>query len=50
LPGEYKCVKIYVGELVYDEEYLEAVGLKISARNSLKGEVTPVEGRSHCED
>lgn len=43
LLGEYKRVESYVGEVLYDEEYWEAVGLKISARNRLKGKVTAVE-------
>jgi molybdate transport system regulatory protein len=40
---EYKRVEGYVGELLGDEEYWEAVGLKISARNRLKGVVKTVE-------
>jgi molybdate transport system regulatory protein len=40
---EYKRVESYVGELLGDEEYWEAVGLKISARNRLKGVVKTVE-------
>ncbi|MDH5779528.1 MAG: TOBE domain-containing protein [Candidatus Bathyarchaeota archaeon] len=40
---EYKRVEGYVGELLGDEEYWEAVGLKISARNRLKGTVKTVE-------
>ena len=40
---EYKRVAGYVGELLGDEEYWEAVGLKISARNRLKGIVKTVE-------
>jgi molybdate transport system regulatory protein len=32
-----------VGEVLGDEEYWEAVGLKISARNRLKGVVKSVE-------
>ena len=40
---EYKRAKDYVGEILGDEEYWEAVGLKISARNRLKGVVKSVE-------
>lgn len=40
---EYKRAESYVGDLLADEEYWEAVGLKISARNRLKGIVTSVE-------
>jgi len=40
---EYRRVEDYVGELLGDEEYWEAAGLKISARNRLKGTVTSVE-------
>jgi molybdate transport system regulatory protein len=40
---EYKRVEDYVGEILGDEEYWEAVGLKISARNRLKGVVKEVE-------
>ncbi len=40
---EYKRVEDYVGEVMGDEEYWEAVGLKISARNRLKGKVEKVE-------
>jgi molybdate transport system regulatory protein len=40
---EYCRVKNYVGEILGDEEYWEAVGLKISARNRLKGIVKSVE-------
>jgi molybdate transport system regulatory protein len=40
---EYKRVEGYVGEILGDEEYWEAVGLKISARNRLKGVVKSVE-------
>jgi molybdate transport system regulatory protein len=40
---EYKRVECYVGEILGDEEYWEAVGLKISARNKLKGVVKSVE-------
>jgi len=40
---EYRRVEGYVGEILEDEEYWEAVGLKISARNRLKGTVQEVE-------
>ncbi len=40
---EYQRVEGYVGEILGDEEYWEAVGLKISARNRLKGIVKSVE-------
>jgi molybdate transport system regulatory protein len=40
---EYKRVEGYVGEILSDNEYWEAVGLKISARNRLKGKVKAVE-------
>lgn len=43
LLNEYRRVEGYVGEVLYDEEYWEAVGLKISARNHLKGKVKAVE-------
>lgn len=40
---EYKQVEGYVGEILVDEEYWEAVGLKISARNRLGGTVQEVD-------
>ena len=40
---EYRRVESYVGEILEDEEYWEAVGLKISARNRLSGRVQEVE-------
>lgn len=40
---EYKRVESYVGEILDDKEYWEAAGLKISARNRLKGTVKHVE-------
>ncbi|MEM2341050.1 MAG: TOBE domain-containing protein [Candidatus Bathyarchaeia archaeon] len=40
---EYSRIENYVGEVLSDEEYWEAVGLKISARNRLKGVVKSVE-------
>jgi len=43
LLGEYKRVESYVGEVLSDSEYWEAVGLKISARNRLKGKVVALQ-------
>jgi molybdate transport system regulatory protein len=43
LVKEYSRVEDYVGEILGDAEYWEAVGLKISARNRLKGVVKSVE-------
>ncbi len=40
---EYKRVEDYVGEIIGDEEYWEAIGLKISARNRLRGIVQEVD-------
>ena len=40
---QYRRVEGYLGEVLSDEEYWEAVGLKISARNRLKGRVKAVE-------
>jgi len=40
---EYKRVEEYVGEVLVDEEYWVAAGLKISARNRLKGVVKGLE-------
>jgi len=40
---EYKRVEEYIGEVLGDEEYWVAAGLKISARNRLKGVVKGVE-------
>lgn len=40
---EYKRVEGYVGEILGDAEYWEAVGLKISARNRLRGVVKGLE-------
>jgi len=42
LLDEYKRVESYLGEVLSDAEYWEAVGLKISARNRLKGKVLTV--------
>ena len=40
---EYRRVERYLGEVMLDEEYWEAIGLKISARNRLKGKVVALE-------
>jgi len=40
---EYNRVEYYLGEVLSDAEYWEAVGLKISARNRLKGKVVAVD-------
>ena len=40
---EYRRVEGYVGEILGDETYWEAVGLKISARNRLRGTVQEVD-------
>ncbi|UCE96812.1 MAG: TOBE domain-containing protein [Candidatus Bathyarchaeota archaeon] len=40
---EYRRVEGYVGEILGDEEYWEAIGLKISARNRMAGTVKKVE-------
>jgi molybdate transport system regulatory protein len=40
---EYCRIENYVGKILGDEEYWEAVGLKISARNRLKGVVKSVD-------
>ena len=40
---EYRRVEGYLGEVLADAEYWEAVRLKISARNRLKGKVLEVE-------
>jgi len=40
---EYKRVEEYIGEVLDDKEYWVAAGLKISARNRLKGMVKGVE-------
>jgi molybdate transport system regulatory protein len=42
LLNEYRRVEGYMGEVLKDEEGWEAVGLKISARNRLKGRVQEV--------
>ena len=40
---EYARVENYVGQVLEDAEYWEVIGLKISARNRLKGKVISVE-------
>jgi len=40
---EFKRIESYVSEVLDDEEYWEAAGLKISARNRLRGTVKHVE-------
>jgi molybdate transport system regulatory protein len=40
---DYRRVEGYLGEALADVEYWKAVGLKISARNRLKGKVVSVE-------
>ncbi len=40
---EYGRVENYVGRVLEDAEYWEVIGLKISARNRLKGKVISVE-------
>jgi molybdate transport system regulatory protein len=43
LLDEYMRLDGYLGEVLFDEEYWEAIGLKISARNRLRGKVMAVE-------
>jgi len=43
LLDEYKRVERYLDEIMSDEVYWEALGLKISARNRLKGRVVALE-------
>jgi molybdate transport system regulatory protein len=43
LLDEYRRVEGYLGEVLSDAEYWEVLGLKISARNRLKGKVVAVE-------
>ncbi len=43
LLGEYKLLEGYLCEVLADAEYWEVIGLKISARNRLKGKVLSVE-------
>jgi len=43
LLDEYRRVEEYLGEVLADVENWEAVGLKISARNRLKGKVVSVD-------
>ena len=40
---EYQRVEGYVSEVLADQEYWEVLGLKISARNQLKGKVVSIE-------
>lgn len=40
---EYQRVEGYMRELLADQEYWEVLGLKISARNQLKGKVLSIE-------
>ncbi len=40
---EYERVESYLGEILEDKEYWEAIGLKISARNRLEGVIKEVE-------
>ena len=40
---EYRRVEAYIGEVLDDKEYWVAAGLKISARNRLKGVVKSVD-------
>jgi len=43
LLNEYDRLEGYLGEVLSDVEYWEAIGLKISARNRLKGKVVGLE-------
>jgi len=40
---EYQRVESYLNEVLADAEYWEVLGLKISARNQLKGKVVSIE-------
>jgi molybdate transport system regulatory protein len=40
---EYKQMECYLSEVLADTEYWEVLGLKISARNQLKGKVVSIE-------
>ena len=40
---EYKRIEKYVDEVLDDKEFWEAIGLKISARNKLKGKIKDVD-------
>jgi len=40
---EYKQMECYLSEVLADQEYWEVLGLKISARNQLKGKVVSIE-------
>jgi molybdate transport system regulatory protein len=43
LMEEYQRVEGYLSEVLADQEYWEVLGLKISARNQLKGKVVSIE-------
>ena len=43
LIDEYRRAEGYMSEVLADEEYWEVLGLKISARNQLKGKVVSIE-------
>jgi len=43
LIDEYQRAEGYMSEVLADEEYWEVLGLKISARNQLKGKVVSIE-------
>ncbi len=43
LVAEYQRVECYLREVLADQEYWEMLGLKISARNQLKGKVVSIE-------
>ncbi|MEM3627237.1 MAG: LysR family transcriptional regulator [Candidatus Bathyarchaeia archaeon] len=40
---EYSLIESHLGEILDDKEYLEAISLRISARNRLRGKVLAVE-------
>jgi molybdate transport system regulatory protein len=40
---EYEQMECYLSEVLSDQEYWEVLGLKISARNQLKGKVLSIE-------
>jgi molybdate transport system regulatory protein len=43
LVAEYQRIEGYMREVLADQEYWEVIGLKISARNQLKGKVVSIE-------
>ena len=43
LINEYRRVEGFMSEVLEDQEYWEVLGLKISARNQLKGKVVSIE-------